>query len=116
MENFVNKDILDQVDLIISSIKNSDTYKYFVEVSEKLEKNDKAISMIKEVKKLQKQVVKLEIEKKDTSLMDEKISKLIAELDRIPLYNEYVNLQKELDDIFQMIKNKLDDYFLDKLN
>lgn len=112
----MNNEILNQMDKVIETLVSSDKYKYFLELSDKLKNNDKVTNMIKEIKQIQKKIVKLELEKKDISLYEKEIQDILTELNKIPLYIEYISIQEEINDIYQVIKNKLDNYFIEKLN
>ena len=112
----MNNQILNEVDKIVNYIKDKDDYKDYLFLKEKLANNDKATKLIKEVKHLQQEIVKLEIEKKDIKFMEDKINKNLQELKRMPLYVEFIEKQEKLDNIYQTIKEKLDDYFNKKFN
>lgn len=112
----MNNKILSEVDKIIEYIKDTDDYKDYIYLKEKLSKNEKANNLINEIKNLQKDIVKLELESKDITELDNKISNNLQELNKMPLYVEYTQKQEILNDIYQTIKNRLDDYFYDKFN
>lgn len=112
----MNKEILNEVDKIIEYIKDTDDYKDYIYLKEKLSNNDKANNLIKEIKNLQKDIVKLELEKKDITELDNKIKSNLQELNKIPLYVEYTQKQEILNDMYQIIKSRLDEYFYDKFN
>lgn len=112
----MNKEILNEVDKIIEYIKDTDDYKDYIYLKEKLSNNDKANNLIKEIKNLQKDIVKLELEKKDITELDNKIKSNLQELNKMPLYVEYTQKQEVLNDMYQIIKSRLDEYFYDKFN
>ena len=112
----MNNKIIKEVDKIIDYIKKSDTYKDYIFLEDKLSKHDKANSLINEVKKYQKILVKKELNKEDISDLENKINSNLEELNKIPLYVEYINKQEELNDLYQQIKNNLDEYFYSILN
>ena len=112
----MNNKVLDKVDEIIEFIKETEEYKDYLYLKDKLEKNEKALSLINEIKKYQKELVKKEVEKLDTKDLEDKINNNLKELDNIPLYNEYLDVQEKLNDMYQLVKIKLDDYFYNKLN
>ena len=112
----MNNKILSEVDKIIEYIKDTDDYKDYIYLKEKLSKNEKANNLINEIKNLQKDIVKLELESKDITELDNKISNNLQELNKIPLYVEYTQKQEILNDVYQTIKNRLDDYFYTKFN
>lgn len=116
MVKFVDNLILEKVDNLINFIKESQEYKDYIYLSEKLSNNKKVQDYIKQIKVLQKEIVKREVNKKDITDLEEEIKTLLAELDKIPLYTEFVDKQMELNEIYQMVKTSLDDYFYNILN
>lgn len=103
--------ILKKVDEIIDYIENSDNYKKYLLIKEKLNNDQEITDLINEVKHLQKRLAnhcnkQLEIE------LEEK-NKL---LNSIPLYREYLNTLDEINNIYNIIENSLNKYFYDKLN
>ena len=112
----MNNKILNEVDKIIEFIKESADYKDYIYLKDKLSKHEKANNLINEIKTLQKQAVKQEINKMDTKELDNKIKEKLDELNKIPLYRDFIDKQEILNDMYQAIKNKLDDYFYEKLN
>lgn len=116
MAKYVNNLILDKVDNLINFIKNSQEYKDYIFLSEKLSSNKKVNNYINQIKKLQKEIVKKEVNHEDISKFEEEISFLLDELNKIPLYVEFTSKQEELNEIYQYIKNTLDQYFYNILN
>ena len=112
----MNNEILNSIDDIISTIKNSEDYKDYIYLKEKLSKHEKANELIKEIKKKQKELVKKRVNKEDISNLDKEIDDLVKELNRIPLYVDFINKQESLNELYQVIKSRLDDYFYNKLN
>ena len=112
----MNKEILNNVDDIIDTIKSSEDYKDYIYLKEKLSKHDKANTLIKEIKKTQKELVKKESNKEDIKDLEDKINNNLKELNKIPLYVDFINKQESLNELYQVIKTRLDDYFYNKLN
>ena len=116
MEKFVNNLILEKVDNLVNYIKSSQEYQDYLFLSKKLSNNKKALEYINQIKKLQKEVVKKEVNQEDITDLEKEINLLLDKLNQIPLYVEFTNKQKELDEIYQTIKNRLDEYFYKVLN
>lgn len=116
MENFMNDNILKQVDNIVDIIQNSKEYQDYLFLSNKLKQNKKANTLIKEIKRIQKEIVRKEVLKEDTKELEEELTNLVSTLNQIPLYVEFIEIQKELNENYQMIKERLDDYFYAVLN
>ena len=112
----MNSEILDSIDDIIDTIKSSEDYKDYLYLKEKLSHHEKANELIKEIKKLQKELVKKKVNKEDINDLDSEINNKLSELNKIPLYNDFINKQEELNTLYQVIKTRLDDYFYNKLN
>lgn len=107
----MNKIILEEIDSIIKIITSSDIYKEYNYLKDKLKDNDKVNDYIKEIKANQKLIVKKECLKEDYKELEDRNNYLIKELNMIPLYVEYTNIQDELNDLCQGIKIELDNYF-----
>ena len=116
MEKFVNNIILEKIDDIIDLIKESKEYQDYHFLFDKLDKNEQANLLIKEVKELQKQIVKKEVLKDSTFELENKLNYLLEQLNKIPLYVEFVEKQEKLNEKYQSVKQKLDNYFYDILN
>ena len=112
----MNKEILNEVDKIVGFIKETDTYKDYLFLKDKLSKNDKANSLINSIKKNQQDLVKKQVNKEDIKDLEERINNDLEQLNKIPLYVEFIKKQEQLNDIYQEIKNRLDNYFYDKFN
>ena len=112
----MNNKILNEVDKIIEFIKESDDYKDYIYLKDKLSKHEKANNLINEIKMLQKKIVKLEVNKQDTKELDNKIKDNLNELNKIPLYRDFIDKQEVLNDYYQTVKNRLDEYFYNKMN
>ena len=112
----MNSEILEKVDEIIEYIKETTEYKDYIYLKEKLEANDKVKKLVSEVKKLQKELVRKEVSKEDTKELENKYKETLSELDKIPLYKDYSDSVNTLNNMYTNIKERLDNYFNDKLN
>ena len=112
----MNNKILNEVNKIIEFIKESDDYKDYIYLKDKLSKNEIENNLINEIKKLQKQAVKQEVNKMDTKELDNKIKDNLDNLNKIPLYRDFIDKQEVLNDYYQTIKERLDEYFYNKMN
>lgn len=116
MEKSVNNLILDKADEIVKEIKNSKDYQDYQFLFQKLLSHEKANTLIKEVKKLQKEMVKKESIGESILDLEKEMNSLLEELNLIPLYVEFVVKQEELNRICQDIKVRLETYFDDLLS
>jgi len=102
-------EILNKVDLIIDYIKNTFEYKRVIELKEEINNNKDLMNKINEVRLMQQEYVKKNIEKKE-------LNKKIKELNNIPIYNEYNRNLEIVNEKLDYIKEYLNDYFNEVLN
>lgn len=110
MVKSLNKKILAKVDEIILEIENSSSYEKYLILQKQMETNQELMSLINEVKQLQKQCVKGDLSK-------EKVlkEKLII-LDDNPLYREYNNTLNDINNSYAIVEQTLNNYFESKMN
>ena len=104
-----NREILNKIDEIISKIEQSDNYLKYLDLKDKINKNNELKLLINEIKVLQKDIVH-HINKKD--LLNSKLK----ELEENPIYREYNNTIYEINSTYSIIENELNNYFNNKLN
>ena len=109
MVSQLNNNILSKIDEIISLIENSDIYKKYLLLQNEMQKNKKLMQLINEIKVLEKDYAHKLIKKVE-------LDKKIQELNNYPLYREYRNTLDELNNTFNIIENKINNYFDEKLN
>jgi len=114
--NILDNKVLKKIDEIIDYIKDSDTYKRFNIVEEQMSNNEELMSLIKEVKVIQQEIVKREEIDLDTQDLSSLYQSLKKELYSYPIYVEYNELLEELDNTYQEIKVIIEKYLNDKLN
>ena len=69
MEKFVKNEILSKTDELIEMIKKDDLYKRYVLVSKQMKDNEEIMTIISDIKLLQKKAVNLEYKKEDIRLV-----------------------------------------------
>lgn len=118
MEKFVNKEILKEVDEMITMIHQSEKYRRYEQIKEKLKKNEEIMQWITQYKKIQKQLVKAEYEKQmdQKTEYDQQLKDIQEQLNQYPIYIDYLELQEELNQLFQQIKVSFDQYLERILN
>jgi len=110
MVNYMNKDVIDEINSLINSIKESSIYKEYKNLELKISKNKDIKLLIKDIRVLNKKLVKT------PSIDLEKELKLKEkELNDIPLYNEYKEKLDELNNLLLVIKNKMDNFIKELL-
>lgn len=107
MEKYMN-DIIKKVDELINLIKESKEYKEYLNLKEILRKDEDITSLIEEIKKSQRNIVRLKQNGNSFEKEEETINKNLDLLNSFPIYVEFSYLQKELNDEFQIIKDLLE--------
>lgn len=106
----MNKDLLSCIDIFIDTIKDSDVYKEYLDLSYKVSKCNDINILSKKIKDMEKYLVKYpSIEKED------ELNNLISELNSIPLYQDYKDKCSELNYILSLVKDKFDNFVSDLL-
>lgn len=110
MENLLNK-----IDDLVNTIKDSNEYKRYLELENKISNNNEIMTLINDVKNKEKAIVNSK-SKEESILLQKELDDLLSKLNEYPLYNEYIELQEELNNLFGTIKDKLNNYFEDKIS
>ena len=106
----MNKELLSCIDIFIDTIKDSDVYKEYLDLSYKVSKCSDINILTKKIKDMEKYLVKYpSIEKED------ELNNLISELNSIPLYQDYKDKCSELNYILSLVKDKFDNFESDLL-
>lgn len=101
----------EKLDDIVFYIINSIEYKKCVDIKKKMSENKELIEEIESIKKLQKEFIK-----SNDIKIKEQLDNKINYLNTIPIYVEYNNNLEKVNDMIDLVKEKLNDYFYDKLN
>ena len=96
MANISTEDILKKVDEIIDLLKQDSDYIRYQKLKEDVSKNGEITALIEDIKNLQKQLVLLEHEKKNTNDVSTTLDKKLKSLESYPLYSEFVITQEEV--------------------
>ena len=107
MEKRLNN-IKDDINDLVEYIKESDKYKRYLIVKDKMSKDKTIMSNIKRVKELQKIIVNLEYNKKDITKEEKEINNILEELKNYPIYSEYSYLVEDLNYEIKYIKETLE--------
>ena len=114
MEKLVSNEEIEARALeLVKVIKDSDDYKEYLELKEKIKSNKEIIELIDKIKNLQKTYVKSAY--LDSNVKQELDNKLEI-LNSIPLYKEYLGKEKKINSIMSNIKEGLNVIFEDILN
>ena len=107
MEKLCNIEPL--IDDLVSSIKDSDKYKRYILVRDKIKLDNDIMTRIKRVKSLQKEIVNLKYKNKDYRDKDIEIDNILKELNSYPIYVEYDYLVEDLNYEIKYIKDSIED-------
>ncbi len=107
----LSKEVEENLDDIINYIMNSKEYKKCIEIKKKMSKNKELNKLIEEIKLLQKEYIR-----KNSESIKEELEKKEHELNDIPIYVEYNNNLEAVNNMIDLVKDELNDYFYKKLN
>lgn len=110
-----NKEILNKFEILLSSIKQSPDYQRYLVLKKKLNSNNDIKMMIQNVKTLQKEIVKKEYHSLPTIEEEQKINKILTELDKIPLYKEYTYVVSDLNYLINYVKEEIEKCINEKI-
>lgn len=105
MAEYTRTQILDEAKKLANMLANTDEIDRFKQVEAKINENNKVQQLIKKIKALQKQAVNLQAYGKTEALkkVDEEIDRLQAEIDDIPVVQEFKEIQLVVNDVLQMV-------------
>ncbi len=99
------------LDEVIFTIKNSIDYKKCLELKEKLAQSSDVNLLVTNIKRLQKEYVK----SNDLKIKEE-LDEKIKNLEEIPIYNIYMKHLEKVNEMIDIIKERLNCYFDNLLN
>lgn len=97
-----------EFNLFLEEYKTSINWITYQNLVEKLKTNEKVKNLLEEVRTIQKELVKIEHEEKDTLPLTKRYQEKIDELEEIPLYTSYKEAQKRVNNDLQEIKESLE--------
>lgn len=106
----MNNEVINEIDVLISTIKSSDIYKKYIDLLNKVSVSNEIKKLTNEIRKINKELILTpSIELEDKLKLKEK------ELNEIPLYLEYKYKLEELNNMLIVIKNKVEVFMKDIL-
>ena len=108
MEKLNSELVLDKTNELVSLIKESNDYKRYLFLKEEMKKDKQLMELVNKIKKSEKLRVNLEHKKEDIYNIEKEINSLRKELNEYPIYQEYLYLQEDLNNLFQNIRNILE--------
>ena len=108
--------IKDSIDDLFNTIKNSNSYKEYISITNILKKDKEVNKLVDEIKDLQKLSVNLEY-KGDLSYkdIDKEIDLKVKLLNDIPIYKEYLNRMNKLNDSLSRSSYTIEKYINEKI-
>lgn len=105
MKVYTRKEVLDEAKHLANMLSNTEEINRFKVLEAKINAHSKVQENIKKIKSLQKQAVNLQAydKKEALKLVEEQIDKLNAELDDIPIVQEFKEIQVTVNDILQLV-------------
>lgn len=108
----MNKDIEKNLDEIIDFIKSQEEYKRCISLKKKMKENNELTSLIEDIKSKQKEYIR-----SNRDLNKEKeLEELNKKLEEFPIYLEYNNNLKIINEEIELLKERLNNYFTSIIN
>ncbi|GIN57756.1 hypothetical protein J8TS2_20750 [Lederbergia ruris] len=117
MEKYTKDDILVRAHELATMIANTEEVDFFKRAEAQINENQKVREMIASIKSLQKQAVNFQHygKEKALKLVEEKLEKLEAELDEIPIVQEFKQSQVDVNDLLQMVSSAISNKVTDEI-
>jgi cell fate (sporulation/competence/biofilm development) regulator YmcA (YheA/YmcA/DUF963 family) len=117
MAKYTKDDIVARAKELALMIAETDEVDFFKKAEAKIHENEKVRQAIATIKGLQKQAVNLQHYGKENALknVEEKIAKLEAELDEIPIVQEFKQSQIEVNELLQLIASTISNTVTDEI-
>ncbi|MFS0615940.1 RicAFT regulatory complex protein RicA family protein [Lederbergia ruris] len=117
MEKYTKDDILVRAHELATMIANTEEVDFFKRAEAQINENQKVREMIASIKSLQKQAVNFQHygKEKALQLVEEKLEKLEAELDEIPIVQEFKQSQVDVNDLLQMVSSAISNKVTDEI-
>ncbi|WP_217585538.1 RicAFT regulatory complex protein RicA family protein [Lentibacillus saliphilus] len=105
MAQYTRKEVLDEAKYLANMMANMEEIDRFKQVEAKINANQKVQQNIKRIKALQKQAVNFQAYEKTEALakVEAEIDRLQAELDEIPVVQEFKDIQLLVNDVLQLV-------------
>jgi cell fate (sporulation/competence/biofilm development) regulator YmcA (YheA/YmcA/DUF963 family) len=117
MAKYTKDDIVSRAKELAIMISETEEVDFFKRAEAQIHSNEKVRSLISEIKGLQKQAVNLHHYGKPEALKrtEDKIAKIEAELDAIPIVQEFKQSQGDVNDILQLVASTISNKVTDEI-
>ncbi|TFJ94732.1 RicAFT regulatory complex protein RicA family protein [Lentibacillus salicampi] len=109
MAEYTRKQILDEAKRLANMLADTEEIDRFKQVEAKINDNQKVQKLITKIKTLQKQAVNFQAYGKTEALknVEEEIDRLHAEVDEIPVVQEFKETQGVVNDVLQLVSGTI---------
>lgn len=117
MGKYTKDEIVERARELAKMIAETDEVDFFKKAEAKIHENEKVRTLIAQIKGLQKQAVNLQHYGKYEALKrtEEKISQIEAELDEIPVVQEFKQSQVEVNNLLQLVATTISNKVTDEI-
>ena len=106
-----------KINNLFETIENSKEYQDYLKIGVSLSKNEEVMCLIDEIKELQQQSTILEYNNDDSyKEIDKIIEEKVNLLNKMPVYQDYLNKISEFNDILAASSKQIEDYVCEKIN
>lgn len=109
MTQYTRIEILEEAKKLANMLANTEEIDRFKQVEAKINENKKVQKLIQKIKTLQKQAVNFQAYEKREALkrIEEEIDRLQAEIDEIPIVQEFKETQIVVNDVLQLVSGTI---------
>lgn len=109
MAEFTREQVLEEAKSLAEMLAKTEEIERFADVEAKINSNERVQRLITRIKAMQKQAVNLQAYDKKEALtkVEAEIDKLQAEIDGIPVVQEFKEIQGSVNDVLQLISGTI---------
>jgi cell fate (sporulation/competence/biofilm development) regulator YmcA (YheA/YmcA/DUF963 family) len=117
MAEFTRKEVIEKAEELAKMIASTDEVDFFKRAEEKINENDKVQKLIGKIKIYQQEAVNLQHYQKHEALqkVEAKLEGLHAEVDSIPIVQEFKQSQTDVNDLLQLVTNTISNKVTDEI-
>lgn len=112
----MNEKVAKKTKALINSVKQDPTYIRYLDLQDQLKEHHEINNLIIEIKNLQKQATKDEHIGICIEETEQLINNKTTKLNNIPLYIEYSNALEQVNDNFNLVNDKINNYIEEQVN
>ncbi|SDM65960.1 Cell fate regulator YmcA, YheA/YmcA/DUF963 family (controls sporulation, competence, biofilm development) [Fictibacillus solisalsi] len=115
--SYTKSDILDKAKELAEMIAQTEEVDFFKRAEQQINENRNVSTLVARIKQLQKEAVNLQHYGKHEAHkeMEAKIDALMAEMDSIPVVQEFKQSQSDVNDILQMVSHTISNTVTDEI-